>query len=131
MASEREYRHTDKSDTENTEREQDKSKVDSQWPKSACSLRRRLNIGDSGHIERDGGREDDEVSGKIGIKHPAPSVPLYAPEFGISRGRVTQERRCPVLCAHFFDLFGGLPKEEVRTDCGAKDANDHGRGIRI
>ena len=45
--------------------------------------------------------------------------------------RIAHERRGAVSCLHVLDLLGRLPEEEVGTDGGAEDADDHGGGVGI
>jgi hypothetical protein len=45
--------------------------------------------------------------------------------------RIAHERRSALSCLHVLDFFGCLPEEEVGTDGGAEDADDHGGGFRI
>jgi hypothetical protein len=99
--------------------------------KCARRLRRRIDVGNSRYVERDGGRQDDEVGRDVGVEHSALGVPPDAAEFRDCRTGVAHEWRVASFCLHVLDLLGRLPEEKVRTYGGTEDADDHSGGFGI
>ena len=105
-----EHRHADQADAEDSKREQQEGEIAGQRPQRAGRLRGGIDVGDAGHMKRDGGRENDEIGGEIGIKHAAPGVPLDAAEFRV-RGRGIMQQRRAFAGPHVLHFFGCLPEK--------------------
>ena len=125
------YRHANQADTENPQCKEHEREVTRKWAKRARRLCCGVDVDNSRYVERDGGRQDDEVGREIGIEHAAPGVPAYAAELRGCGAPVAQERGSSRRCLHVLHFFGRLPEEQIGADGRAEDPDHDGGGGRV
>ena len=99
--------------------------------KGRSRLGGRLDVSDARDVQCDRGCKNDEVCGRVGIKHAAPRILRDSAQFARRRGSVIEQWRRARHCAHVLNLFRCLPKEKVRADGGAENGDDHSRRVSI
>ena len=127
----RQYRHSDQTGAQNPQGKEQEGKIPSQRTQGLGCFCSSFDITNTSGVKGERGAENDEVSGEIGKEHSTPTVPGHPTKLPFPEGSLEGNQRCIMLTVEILHLLGGLPKEEVGADGGAKDRDHNGSSVGI